>query len=218
MAGFTPNKSRGFRGEVAELPLTGGADVEPVLADTLANLQARGSGNSGVKVGTLAKRTDTQGRRELECLTLAEASSTWGYKEEFWLDIGQPSSSNSNAERWSTFNAVTLSSALSSLAYQHFFPRHYDAEVLEILPDTGRILFAGDKGPIDVSLFKNGNATAISTDTVDPGADTEGNFSIEGSFNAGEWFEIGIDPTAARIGQERHYCFVKARRTVTVTE
>lgn len=185
-------------------------------AGTLAQLQALGEDE--VSVGQTARRTDAAGgRRYLQCLTTAEANSTWGYKEEFYLDIGQPSTSNSADERFSVTNHVTLASSQGQLAYQHFFPRHWDAETLDLVANSGRILYEGDKGAITISVYKNGNGVAIDTDSVDPGADTEGSFSLEGSLDAGEWFEFSIDPTNARVGQERTYCYVKAIRTRTVT-
>lgn len=198
------------------LPLIGGGDVE-VPVGTLAQLQAKGLGE--VSVGDLGIRTDTRGRRLLECLTSVEGSSSWGYKEEFWLSISNISSSASNAERYScgpTSFTVGSSLATAGLGVQFFYPELYGADTLEIVPASGRYLRNSDPGATDINVYKNGNATAISSDTISPGANTEAPFDISGDVGAGEWLEFGFDPTNIRVTWEKTYAFVKAIKTFTV--
>lgn len=194
----------------------------PFKFKTLAELQALGSipnaNGETAAVGDLAVRTDTNGRRLLECLTIAEASSSWGFKEEFWLLIGGSSSSTSNLERFTTGPmSFTVGSNLGQIGAQFFYPELFGYDSLEIIANTGRFLRNSDPGSTDINLYKNGNAMAIDSDTVDPGADTEAAFDVSGEVDSGEWFEIGIDPTNVRVTWEKTYAFVKARGTYTVT-
>lgn len=192
---------------IAEARIAGGSQGVK-HEKTLAELQAMGTLH-GLTVGTLAHRTDTAGERLLECLTVAEASSTWGCRKTYRKSFMQSSASTSNAERFSGVDPSTILTTASSYALFH-------CQVpTEILAESGRFINENDPGSVTLKIYVDG--VEADTDTIDPGADTWTDFDLSASVPAGSAYSIGYDPENARVAYEKNEISVLIRETHTVT-
>lgn len=191
-----------------------GRTADGVWEDTLAGLQGADSSdgvNAGDK-GRIVDAADTRNGLDVICISEGGGTSVWGYKRAFSLSAKQSTSSGSNGERFSCWFAQnTLGASLGQVGYGAYDVKGY----LWVL--GGRFENESDLGSCDFAIYKNGNATAVASDTINPGAATHADLDLEASFDPDDYMEFGLDPTNARTALERQMIVLDCLELVVLT-